>query len=152
MARKIIRNGLNGASNVKIAKQEELKLKGSVEYCLNIQRAGARIFPFIILEDRDEGTYFSFEFKPPFGRGGIFLSQNGVIDLFSVEKILIGNPLNNKISEKIRNHVLVSFDFTSIKGYLAIILKSKHSGKNLSSVKVPLKDIITILEVKNAKA
>lgn len=148
MARKIIRNGLNGEV---IPDQKTLSLKKTVKYYLNIQRAGEKIFPFVILEEEENRKYFSFEFKPPYGKSGILIDRKGIIDLFSIEKILIGNQLSNRVTEKIRNNTLICFDFLSIKGYLMIILKSKHSGKNLSSVKVPLKDIAPVLEVNNEK-
>lgn len=149
MTRKIIRNGLNGS--ISSIDQEKLSLKKSVKYYLNVQRAGGKVFPFVILEEEENNKYFSYEFKPPFNKGGIIIGRDGVIDLFSTEKILIGNQLKNRITEKIRNNTLIAFDFLSIKGYLMIILKSKHSGKNLSSIKIPLKDIAPLLEVNDEK-
>lgn len=150
MARKIIR--VANGTDLKIT-QESLRLKKTAKYYLNVQRIGEKIFVFIIIEDVVDGktSYFSLEFKPPFGKNGITLDNSGILDLPSGEKIFTGDPSRNRLKEKIRNNTSVCFDFTSIKGFLIIYLKSLHSKKKLLTAKAPLKDIGSFLEVENEK-
>lgn len=151
MARKIIRvaNGTCSCPN-----QDQLGFKGSVKYYPNIQRVDSKIFPFIIFEKNEKGEdkkIFSFELKPFFGKSGITLEGERIINLPSGEKIFIGGPFKNRLAEKIRNNTYFSFDFRSMKGSLIVLLRSVHSNKNLLSAKIPIKTLESFLEVVEGK-
>ncbi len=92
-------------------------------------------FNFVVPMESEGKENFSFEY--------------GIVRFPSGEGLYIGASAKNGLAEKIRKHTKVAFDYKAVQGEVWIRLKSKHSGTNLATARVSLKDLYKVIKIKN---